>query len=99
MFISPMSALKRIRITDSSRASRRVRRVPICDIERERRGLVEGHADPLLLAPDNVTGNVRAVRLKDKVKTLGNVVGSAASSAAPEMVMLRTKQLIAPPAN
>jgi hypothetical protein len=36
---------------------------------------VEGHADPLLLAPDNVTGNVRAVRLKDKVKTLGNVVG------------------------
>jgi hypothetical protein len=75
MFISPMSALKRIRITDSSRASRRVRRVPICDIERERRGLVEGHADPLLLAPDNVTGNVRAVRLKDKVKTLGNVVG------------------------
>jgi len=38
-------------------------------------GLVEGHADPVLLAPDDVTGNVRAVRLKNKVKTLGDVVG------------------------
>jgi hypothetical protein len=37
--------------------------------------LVEGHADPLLLAPDDVTGNVRAVRLKEKVETLGDVVG------------------------
>src|SRR5882757_6772536 len=36
-------------------------------------GLVEGHADPILLAPDDVTGNVRAVRLK--VETLGDVVG------------------------
>ena len=26
------------------------------------------------LAPDDVTGNVRAVRLKDKVETLGDVV-------------------------
>jgi hypothetical protein len=37
--------------------------------------LVEGHADPLLLAPDDVTGNARVVRLKDKVETLGDVVG------------------------
>jgi hypothetical protein len=37
--------------------------------------LVEGHANPLLLAPDDVTGNVRAVRPKDKVKTLGDVEG------------------------
>ena len=37
-------------------------------------GLVEGHADPLLLAPDDVTGYVRSVCLKDKVETLGNVV-------------------------
>jgi hypothetical protein len=61
--------------TDIHSKGRHVSKVPICDIARERRGLVEGHADPLLLAPDNVTGNVRAVRLKDKVKTLGNVVG------------------------
>ena len=51
-----------------------VSNVPICDIARERRGLIEGHADPLLLAPDNVTGNVRTVSLKDKVETLGNFV-------------------------
>src|SRR5258708_18714213 len=38
-------------------------------------GLVEGHADPVRLAPDDVTGNVRAVRLKNKVETLGDVVG------------------------
>ena len=38
--------------------------------------LVEGHADPLLLAPDDVTGNVRIVRLKDKVEALGDVVGA-----------------------
>ena len=38
-------------------------------------GLVEGHADPVLLAPDDVTGNVRAVRLKNKVETLGDVLG------------------------
>jgi hypothetical protein len=31
-------------------------------------GLVEGHADPLLLAPDDVTGYVRSVCLKDKVE-------------------------------
>ena len=62
-------------------------------------GLVEGHADPVLLAPDDVTGNVRAVRLKNKVKTLGDVVGLGNSSAAPEMVMSQTKQLIKQPAN
>ena len=39
------------------------------------RGLVEGHADPLLFAPDDVTGNVRAVRFKDKVEMLGYAVG------------------------
>ena len=48
--------------------------VPICDIARERRGLVEGHADPLLLTPNHVTGNVRAVCLKDKVEMLGDVL-------------------------
>jgi hypothetical protein len=37
--------------------------------------LVEGHADPLFLAPDDVTGNVRVVFLKDKVEALGDVVG------------------------
>ena len=37
--------------------------------------LVEGHADLLRLAPDDVTGNVRAVRLKEKVEMLGNVEG------------------------
>ena len=37
--------------------------------------LVEGHADPLLLAPDDVTGNVRAVSLEDKAESLGDVVG------------------------
>jgi hypothetical protein len=68
-----MSALQRI--TDSTRTSRHVRKVPICDITRERRGLVEGHADPLVLTPNDVTGNVRFVRLKDKLETLGNVAG------------------------
>ena len=35
--------------------------------------LVEGDADAFLLAPDDVTGNVRAIRLKDEVETLGDV--------------------------
>jgi hypothetical protein len=48
---------------------------PNCDIARDRRGLIERHADPLLLAPDDVTGNLRAVRLKDKIETLGDVAG------------------------
>jgi hypothetical protein len=54
-----------------------VSKVPISGIarERERWGLVEGHADSLLLAPDDVTGNVRAVRLKEKVETLRDGVG------------------------
>jgi hypothetical protein len=74
--------------------------VPICEIARDRRGLIERHAYPLLLAPDDVTGNVRAVRLKDKIETLGGVPsrGLVTSSAAPEMVMLRIKQLIVLPA-
>ena len=42
---------------------------------RDRRRLIERHAYPLLLAPDDVTGNVRAVRLKDKIETLGDVAG------------------------
>ena len=37
--------------------------------------LVEGHADLLRLAPDDVTGNVRAVRLKDQVETFGDIQG------------------------
>jgi hypothetical protein len=48
-----------------------VRRPPV---RRSNPVLVEGHADLLLLAPDDVTGNVRAIRLKDKVETLGDVV-------------------------
>src|SRR5712691_5762825 len=62
-------------------------------------GLVEGHADPVLLAPDDVAGNVRAVRLKKRLKRSGMSWGSATSSAAPEMVMSQTKQLIKQPAN
>jgi hypothetical protein len=38
-------------------------------------GLVEGHADPLLFAPDDVTRNVRAIRLKDKIEKIGDVAG------------------------
>jgi hypothetical protein len=37
--------------------------------------LVEGDADLVRLAPDHVTGNVRAVRLKDQFETLGDVEG------------------------
>ena len=37
--------------------------------------LVERHADLLRLAPDDVTGNARAVRLKDQFETLGDVEG------------------------
>jgi hypothetical protein len=37
--------------------------------------LVEGHADLLPLTPDDVTGSVRVVRLKNKVEALGDVVG------------------------
>ena len=39
--------------------------------------LIEGDADPILLAPDDVTGDARAVRLKDKIKMLGDVVGAS----------------------
>jgi hypothetical protein len=38
--------------------------------------LVEGHADPFLLPPDDMTGDVRVVRLKDKIEALGDVVGA-----------------------
>jgi hypothetical protein len=34
----------------------------------------QSKATPLLFAPDDVTGNVRVVRLKGKVETLGDVV-------------------------
>jgi len=37
------------------------------------RMLFEGHADLLWLAPDDVAGNVRVVRLEDKVETFRNV--------------------------
>jgi hypothetical protein len=43
---------------------------------------VEGHADLLLLAPDDVTGDVRAVLLKDKVEMFGDVVGLVTSRSA-----------------
>ena len=35
--------------------------------------LVEGYADLLPLPPDDVTRNVRAVRLKDEIETLRNL--------------------------
>jgi hypothetical protein len=44
-------------------------------IETRTSGLVEGHADPLLFAPDDVTRNVRAIRLKDKIEKIGDVLG------------------------
>jgi hypothetical protein len=50
------------------------------------------------LAPDDVTRNVRAVRLKDKIEALGSW-GLVTSIAAPEMEMLLIKQLITLPAN
>jgi hypothetical protein len=37
--------------------------------------LVEGHADLLPLAPDDVTGNARAVRFKEEIETPGDLVG------------------------
>jgi hypothetical protein len=39
--------------------------------------LVEGHADPILFAPDDVTGNVPVVHLKDQIEALGDVVGAS----------------------
>ena len=38
--------------------------------------LVEGDADPILLAPDDTTGNVRVVRLKGKIEALGRPASS-----------------------
>ncbi len=58
-------------------ADRYVSMVPIRNTARERRGSVEGHADPLLFAPDDVTRNVRTVRLKDKIETIGEVAGAS----------------------
>ena len=46
-----------------------------------------------------MTGNGRAIRLKDKIEMIGDVVGLAISSAAPEMDMSQIKQLIVLPAN
>ena len=45
--------------------------------------LVEGHADPILLAPDDMTGNVRVVRLKEKIETLGDVVAASNLDRGP----------------
>jgi hypothetical protein len=39
-----------------------------------RNELVEGHADPLDLSPDNATRNRRAVCLKVKAETLGDIL-------------------------
>jgi hypothetical protein len=36
---------------------------------------VESHADPLIFAPDDVTGNLRAVHLEEEVESVGNVGG------------------------
>ena len=58
-------------------ADRYVSTVQICNTARERRGSVEGHADPLLFAPDDVTRNVRAIRLKDKIEMIGDVAGAS----------------------
>ena len=64
------------------------------------RRLVEGRADPLILAPDHVTGGMRvASALKKRLKRSGTSEGFVTSSAAPEMDMLLTRQLIVPPAN
>jgi hypothetical protein len=65
---------------------------------REGRGLVESHADPLLLTPHDVTGNVRTAALKTRLKC-PEMACSAISSAAPEMEMSQIKQLIVLPAN
>jgi len=43
----------------------------ICD----RKTLVKSHADPLIFAPDHVTGNLRAVGLEEEVELVGNVGG------------------------
>ena len=37
--------------------------------------LVEGDSDPLLLPPDDTTGDVCFVRLKDEVETVGDILG------------------------
>ena len=60
--------------------------MPICDITRDRGGLIERHTDPLLLAPDDVSGNLRAVRLKDKIETLGDVAGISNIERRPRNV-------------
>ena len=49
--------------------------MPTGNTARKRRRLVKGHADPLLLPPDDVAGNLRAVRLEDELEMLGDVVG------------------------
>jgi hypothetical protein len=38
---------------------------------------VEGDADPFLLPPDDMTGDVRVVRLEDQIEALGDVVGAS----------------------
>jgi hypothetical protein len=39
--------------------------------------LVEGHADLLVLAPDDVTGNARTISPEEKIETLGDIEGVA----------------------
>jgi hypothetical protein len=60
--------------TDIIGTGRHVVKVPTSNFTRTS-GLVEDHADPVLFAPNNVTRNERAVRPKDKIETLGDVVG------------------------
>jgi hypothetical protein len=60
---------------------------------------IEGDADPLFLAPDDVTGQVQPGSLEDQQKLSGMPTGLVTSSAAPIFDMLRTMQSIAPPPN
>jgi hypothetical protein len=61
--------------------------------------LVEGYPDLLPLSPDDMTGNVRAVRFNDQVETFGDIQWVSNIERRPEMEMLRTKQFIVQPAN
>jgi hypothetical protein len=62
--------------------------------------LVEGHADPFLLPPDDMTGDVRVVRLKDKIEALGDVVGARNLDRRTRNGNVADQaQLITPPAN
>jgi hypothetical protein len=61
--------------------------------------LVEGHADPLVLSPDDVTGDVRVVRLEDEIQTIGDIARVTNFDRRPEIDMSLIKQLTVLPAN